>query len=338
MGKAICPESKINKLLCSQPGCDHGDLQEWFRKFFNKEQGTKNYVLYGKQTKTKGNQISSNAIRLSVNKIEMQINEANIGETACMSEVISVKLNDNTFQKVKIYYDSQSQHTMCNPACHKLVLEQWNTNNPLQICTIFGTSSKKRTICQLKLSEKLSIQSIMIESLQVDSYRMTIPSQWIQMYADEWCNEINDTHESIDATILIGTDLPLLFPMNVLNTANLPIQTTSALLMKSRISQKYMTFGYNTQNITHNITSMITGIEEGGEEGGEDEGEEVQPHDITTSSEPDEPFDPIQIVEVYIPPLQPSANSDTADNVRPLQANHYIESADNIQTYPFQLE
>ena len=331
VSKAICQDSKINKLLCSASGCDNGELQEWFRKFFNKEQGTKNYILYGKRTKTKGNQITSNAIRLNVNKIGMTINDANIGETACMSEMLSVRLDDNTFQKVKLFYDSQSQHTMCNPAVHKLVVEQWHTGNPLQICTIFGTSTKKRTLCKLKLTEELSIQSIMIDSLQVDSYRMNIPSQWGQMYADQWCEEITDKHDIIDATILIGTDLPLLYPMNVLNAAGLPVQTTTALLMKSRISHKLMAFGHNRQNITHNIKSMVTGIEE------EEEGEEVHPINITTSSEQDEPFDPIQIAEVYSPPIQPNVNSDTADHVRPLQAKHYIESADSIQPHPIQL-
>ena len=58
-----------------------------------------------KRTKAKGNQITSNAIRLNVNK-KMTINDAKIGETACMSEMLSVRLDDNTFQKVKIFYDS----------------------------------------------------------------------------------------------------------------------------------------------------------------------------------------------------------------------------------------
>ena len=97
----------------------------------------------------------------------------------------------------------------------------------------------------------------MIDSLQVDSYKMAIPSQWIQLYAGEWCQEINEQNEITEATILIGTDLALLFPINVLNTSALPVQPTSAILMKSRITQKFLAFGYNRKNITqHNLNDV----------------------------------------------------------------------------------
>ena len=66
------------------------------------------------------------------------INSAQIGKTACMSEIINVKLKDNTLVKLKMYYDSQSQHTLCNQAAKALMTKTWLSKCKIQLETVTG--------------------------------------------------------------------------------------------------------------------------------------------------------------------------------------------------------
>ena len=50
-----------------------------------------------------------------------------------MSEIVTIKLEDNTLFKLKMYYDSQSQHTLCNKAAHQLMTKNWISGVKIQL-------------------------------------------------------------------------------------------------------------------------------------------------------------------------------------------------------------
>ena len=85
--------------------------------------------------------------------------------------------------------------------------------------------------------------------------------EWITRFGDDWSDEISEEHANIDATILIVTDLPLLFPIPEINTAGFVIETTTAILMRSRITKKLIAFGHNEEE-NHTITSLVTAMSE----------------------------------------------------------------------------
>ena len=84
-------------------------MQNWFKSFFDPSKGHRNFTAYS-ETHRRPGQFSSNAIKFNPNNT-MLINSAQIGKTSCMSEIVSVTLEDQTQCKIKVFYDSQSQHT-----------------------------------------------------------------------------------------------------------------------------------------------------------------------------------------------------------------------------------
>ena len=141
-----------------------------------------------------------------------------------------------------------------------------------------------------------------MEGLHVDSHKMEIPIQWMDLYAKDWCQDIDQDDDVTKATILIGTDLALLFPINVLTSTGLPVETNIAVLMKSRITNKYLAFGYNTKNIKHNISTMMSNIDNFDSE------EELEPYDITPDSEREEVHH-VQRNDKYNIPVQPKIDT-----------------------------
>ena len=113
------------------------------------------------------------------------INSAQIGKTVCMSEIINVKLKDNTLVKLKMYYDSQSQHTLCNQAAKALMISIHLSKCKIQFETITGKDCRKRNICKLKISDEHEINAILINNLQIGSFFMEKPKEW-HKYPNEW--------------------------------------------------------------------------------------------------------------------------------------------------------
>ena len=79
-----------------------------------------------------------------------------------------------------------------------------------------------------------------MEGLHVNSHKMEIPVQWMELYAKDWCQDMDQDNDVTEATILIRTDLALLFPINVLTSTGLPVETRTAVLMKSRITESIL--------------------------------------------------------------------------------------------------
>ena len=64
------------------------------------------------------------------------------------------------------------------------------------------------------------------------------------------------------AQILLGADLSTLFPYDVMNEDNLPVQTAHARLNKSWITGKYLTVGHNGATAQANITQLDKHLDE----------------------------------------------------------------------------
>ena len=201
--------------------------------------------------------VSSNAIKMSPNKKQL-INSVQIGKTACMSEIVNIKLEDNTLFKLKMYYDSQSQHTLCNKAASQLMTKTWLSGIKIQLETIMGADNRKRRICNLKVSDKHEVEAIILDKLEINSFLMEKPKEW-NKYQNEWSEEITDMYDNIEATVLLGADMATLFPINVVTKPGFIIETKTALLMRSRLTGKLIAFGHNGKG-KHTVNITVTSI------------------------------------------------------------------------------
>ena len=103
INKVVCPKSKLHALLCPDATCDHKSLQDYFRNHFNPTKGLRNFTDFNRpNTNARTPQVSNHAMKLShACNMKMTLNNALIGSTTCMSEVLSVRLEDNTILKLK---------------------------------------------------------------------------------------------------------------------------------------------------------------------------------------------------------------------------------------------
>ena len=106
------------------------------------------------------------------------INSSQIGKTACMSEIIGVKLKDNTLVNLRMYYDTQSQHTLCNKEAIKLMTNSRVSTCKIQFETVTGKDCQKRKICKLKISDDHVIDAILVNNLRIGSLFMEKPKEW----------------------------------------------------------------------------------------------------------------------------------------------------------------
>ena len=118
---AVCQKSKMHSLICPDTECDHKPLQDYFRNNYDPAQGLKNFSQF--KHNNRAPQVSNHAVRLKhTPNIKMTLNNSLVGSTTCLSEIVSVKLEDQLHVKVKVFYDTQSQHSMCSRGTHKLIL------------------------------------------------------------------------------------------------------------------------------------------------------------------------------------------------------------------------
>ena len=99
---------------------------------------------------------------------------------------------------------------------------------PIQLNTINGFTSAKQDICTIEISNTISIEAILVKNMDISTYTMECPSCWSK-YDEQWAST---TPPGTKATtqVLLGADLSTLFPYDVLNEDNLPIQTAHARL------------------------------------------------------------------------------------------------------------
>ena len=172
--------------MCPNVTCDHKSFQDYFRNHFNPAKGLRNFKDFRKtNTNVRIPQVSNHAMKLNhACNMKMTLNNALIGSTTCMSEVLSVRLEDNTILKIKIFYDTQSQHSMCSRAVHKIIKLEWTSPDPIKIITLMGTMFRKRNFCILQFSPGKSLECIILEDLKIQSVQMVIPSQWEHLTDD----------------------------------------------------------------------------------------------------------------------------------------------------------
>ena len=146
ISKVVCPKSNIHVQLCPVASCDHKSIQDYFRSHFDPSKGLKNFSNFNTTARTP--QVSNHAVKLKHScNIKMTLNNALVGSTTCMSEILSVKLEDHTHLKIKIFYDTQSQHSMCSRAVHQIIKLEWMSPDPIEIITFMGATYKKRNFC-----------------------------------------------------------------------------------------------------------------------------------------------------------------------------------------------
>merc|ERR1712101_69418 len=76
----------------------------------------------------------------------------------------------------------------------------------IQFETVMGKDCRKRNICKLKISDEHEIDAILIDNLQIGSFYMEKPKEW-DKYLNEWSEEILDTDDSTEPTVLLGADI-----------------------------------------------------------------------------------------------------------------------------------
>ena len=109
--------------------------------------------------------IRANANSTSIhphNCYQTSVNHCPLGTAACPAEVISVPLQDRTFVPLTVMFDSGSQHSIANAACHSLVLDVWRTAVPLEFATLNGCTSKVCEVVNMKIGDYKSIEAIVV--------------------------------------------------------------------------------------------------------------------------------------------------------------------------------
>ena len=127
----------------------------------------------------------------------------------------------------------------------------------IQFETVTGKDCRKRNICKLKISDEHEIDAILIDNLQIGSFYMEKPKEW-DKYLNEWSEEILDTDDSTEPTVLLGADMATFFPINVIKNG-LIIETKTARLHRSRLTNKLIAFGHNGKG-NHNVDTKATSV------------------------------------------------------------------------------
>ena len=83
------------------------------------------------------------------------------------------------------------------------------------------------------------MEAIIIQAMKIENITMPIPLEW-SAYRKDWSQQEPDSH-CIDAQLLLGSDKAVLHPRCVCDpTTGLPVESNSARLLKSVITEKYL--------------------------------------------------------------------------------------------------
>ena len=92
----------------------------------------------------------------------------------------------------------------------------------------------------------------MVDELNVHHGNVELPAQWSQ-FKKNWCEEVPE-HRTIDAQVLLGSDIPRLHPKDALDAYGRVIETQTAILKVSVLTGKYMIHGYTSTEKVEIIT------------------------------------------------------------------------------------
>ena len=238
--KAVCNSGNVNFLLC--PCAKHSPQQKWFRASHDPSLGFTN--IEKMKSATLSTPIRANVNSTNINpcdRYQTSLNHCPLGQAACPAEIISVPLQDGTFVPLTIMYDSGSQHSIANAACHPLVLDIRRTAVPLEFATLNGCTSKVREVVSMKIGPLKSIEAIVVKRMEISSQYVPCPKEWKQ-YADNWAH-LPRSNSLIGAQLLLGADKATWHPTVVYDNG-MPVETQHARLMRSAISGQYLLFGH----------------------------------------------------------------------------------------------
>ena len=90
---------------------------------------------------------------------------------------------------------------------------------------------------------------------------MSLPDKW-QGYLDQWSDQLKDC-DHVTAQILIGSDQAILHPLDVLDQSGLPVETETARLKRSKLTNKYLAHGHNNAKIhfSHDTKDVMTTVQ-----------------------------------------------------------------------------
>ena len=197
----------------------------------------------------KANTLQTHATVLNPPPIMNSMNGVQLGRSTCPAEVLTIEMEDNTYFRVKIFYDTQAQATLCNDKITPLIRSSRFSPVPLGLTSINGTSHMTRKMATLELSAETKIEAIVLTDMNIDAREIEIPEPW-HTYRHHWVN--NTSHyPSVDAKILLAADCAILHPYNVVNNDGMPIEYKGARLMRSQLSGRYLAFGYLGENKFH---------------------------------------------------------------------------------------
>ena len=122
-----------------------------------------------------------------------------------------------------------------------IVTKRTQSECPIQLKTIESATTSIRTIATIRINNK-EFRCIVVKSLSVDTRCMPVPSLWTE-YQQMWAEQDTIFYHNLPQ-ILLGSDKVTLHPLPAIGVDGLPIQTSSARLLKSTLSGKYIATGY----------------------------------------------------------------------------------------------
>ena len=99
-----------------------------------------------------------------------------------------------------------------------------------------------------------TFDSIIVKSLNIDTTCMEIPKEW-ESYKSQWSEQENGNHGCMPQ-ILIGSDCAILFPKTVCDKDGKPVETSSAQLLQSVITGKYLAHSFLPPNIQVEVNAQ----------------------------------------------------------------------------------
>ena len=186
--------------------------------------------------------LSNRIVVPKVNIGAMKLNDCFIGGSHCPSEVISMRKDDGTLFRVKLHYDMGASHCLANELIKPIVVEETKSTFPIQLSTINSTTCAVRTLATVKVNDT-KFSCILVKSMHMDSRTMPIPSVWEQ-YRGNWIEQDTDDDRMLPQ-ILVGSDKATLFPRPVIGANHNVVETSTARLLKSVVSGKYLAHGFD---------------------------------------------------------------------------------------------
>ena len=110
--KWICKSSKQNVLICAKCPVIHKEVQSFFNVHHNSNMSIRqNFELFSQTQQTRV--VSNKTMYGAKSKATgITLNNCPIGQSSCLSEILSINLKDGSVFKVQLHYDDGSQHSL----------------------------------------------------------------------------------------------------------------------------------------------------------------------------------------------------------------------------------